>query len=236
MAEGSSAANAVERLFSENEMFLEVASSALAGLAEQGRLKRYRGGLLVYADGDPSDTVYCLIEGRIRIVSTTSDGQTQLHAVLTPGSIFGDLGVLGRQPRTSSAECLEDSVIWSIAGERFLRFLHDQPSAARELLAALARQVVAQDAMVEDLLFLGLKARVAKRLLGLVATSWDDLPPDGTALPWDISQTDLANLSGGSRENVNRILSEFHKRGYVKRSGRRYFLTNIKALRRIANV
>jgi CRP/FNR family cyclic AMP-dependent transcriptional regulator len=226
----------VERLFSENEMFSEVPTRALSDLAEQGRLQRYRGGLLVYADGDPSDTVYCLVEGRIRIASTTSDGRTQLHAVLVAGNIFGDLGVLGRQPRTSSAECLEDSVVWSIIGDRFLRFLNDQPSAARELLAALARQVIAQDAMVEDLLFLGLKARVAKRLLGLVATSWDDLPSDGIALPWDVSQTDLANLSGGSRENVNRILSEFHKRGYVKRSGRRYVLTNIKALRRIAKV
>src|SRR5438034_6767908 len=104
---------------------------------------------------------------------------------------------------------LEESTVWVVNGETFMDFLTDHPEASRALLRALARQVQAHEAFVEDLLFLDLKGRVAKRLLQLVAPSADDLPKNGVALlPSVVTHADLASLSGGSRENVTRILSE----------------------------
>jgi CRP-like cAMP-binding protein len=77
---------------------------------------------------------------------------------------------------------------------------------------------------------------VAKRLLGLVSPSLDDLPDDGAVLPAVVTHADLASLSGGSRENVTRILSDFQRRGLVKRSGRRYVLADISGLQRLAGL
>jgi CRP-like cAMP-binding protein len=77
---------------------------------------------------------------------------------------------------------------------------------------------------------------VAKRLLQLVGPSLEELPPDGAVLPSVVTHADLASLSGGSRENVTRILSEFHRRGLVERDGRRYVLRDVKGLRRLAGV
>ena len=87
---------------------------------------------------------------------------------------------------------------------------------------------------VEDLLFLDLKGRVAKRLLQLVSPSLKDLPPDGTVLPAVVTHADLASLCGGSRENVTRILSDFAKRGLIRRDGRRYVLRKVAGLKRLA--
>ena len=91
--------------------------------------------------------------------------------------------MLSDQDRTSTAMALEDCTVWVIGGQRFLDFLSVHFEATRELLRTLARQIHAHESFVEDLLFLDLKGRVAKRLLQLVAPSLDQLPPDRSVVP-----------------------------------------------------
>jgi CRP-like cAMP-binding protein len=81
-----------------------------------------------------------------------------------------------------------------------------------------------------------LRGRVAKRLLELATTSWNASPADGTVLDWGLPQADLAYLCGGTRANVSRVLSEFGRRGLIKRSGRQYLLRDVDTLRRLAEL
>jgi CRP/FNR family transcriptional regulator, cyclic AMP receptor protein len=205
-------------------------------LAENGTVHHFRAGAFIFLAGDVSNDVCCVVDGRVQIEASREDGRTMLRAVLGPGQVFGELGVLAGMPRTGSALALDDCAVWTVTARQFLEFLRDVPAASQGLLRALALQVVEHEAIVEDLLFLDLKARVAKRLLALVASSWDDLPQDGVAVPWNITQNDLASLCGGSRENVNRVLSELAKRGLISRNGHRYLLKDIAGLRRLAHV
>jgi CRP/FNR family transcriptional regulator, cyclic AMP receptor protein len=207
-----------------------------AALAESGTVHHYRAGAFIFLAGDPSTDVCCVVDGRVQIESTREDGRTMLRAVLGPGQVFGELGVLADMPRTGSALALDNCAVWAASSRQFIDFLREVPAASQALLRALALQVVEHEAVVEDLLFLDLKARVAKRLLALVTTSWDDLPEDGVAVPWNITQNDLASLCGGSRENVNRVLSELAKRGLISRTGHRYLLKDVAGLRRLARV
>jgi CRP/FNR family cyclic AMP-dependent transcriptional regulator len=138
--------------------------------------------------------------------------------------------------RTATAVALDDTTAWVCTGEVFLAFLTEHPEATLGLVRALARQIQAHEAFVEDLLFLDLKGRVAKRLLGLVSSSLEEVPPDGSVVPSLITHSDLANLAGGSRENVTRILSEFQRRGLVVKEGRRYIMKNVVGLRRLAGL
>ena len=77
---------------------------------------------------------------------------------------------------------------------------------------------------------------MAKRLLHLVSPSLDEVPNDGAVLPSVVTHADLASLSGGSRENVTRILSEFQRRGLITKQERRYKLKNISGLRKLAGL
>ena len=88
---------------------------------------------------------------------------------------------------------------------------------------------------MDDLLFLDLKGRVAKRLLQMATPSLDDLPDDGQAIP-AVTHADLASLCGGSRENVTRVLSEFQRRGLLERDGKRYVLKKVDGLAKIAGL
>jgi len=148
---------------------------------------------------------------------------------------LGELGVLGDLPRSADILTLEDSDVWSAPGEDFIAFVTEQPSASRQLLSALARQIQEHQAFADDLLYLDLKGRVAKRLLQMGTSSLEDLPEPGTSVA-AITHADLASLCGGSRENVTRVLTELQKRGLVKRDGQRYVLKKPAQLAKIAGL
>jgi CRP/FNR family transcriptional regulator/CRP/FNR family cyclic AMP-dependent transcriptional regulator len=171
----------------------------------------------------------------VEISSVAANGTRVLHATLDSAQFLGELAALGDIPRTASALALEDVTVAVVSSEDFLSFLTREPAAARNVLRALARQIDADQSLVDDLLFLDLKGRVAKRLLQLVTPSLDDLPDNGALVP-GITHADLASLCGGSRENVTRVLSEFARRGLVERDGRRYLLKKVDGLAKIAGL
>ena len=209
---------------------------AIARLADRGSTRRYRRGTYLFHQGDPSPDVFFLVRGRVEISSLSASGHRQLHTTLDRPQFFGELGVLGEMPRTAAALALEESEVWHVDSDGFVRFIASEPTAAMAILRALARQVQSHEAFVEDLLYLDLKGRVAKRLLQLVAPSLDELPEDGAIVPAVVTHADLASLCGGSRENVTRILSDLQRRGYVERDGRRFVLLKISSLARLAGV
>jgi len=214
----------------------EVSARAVRDLAAMGSIRRYQRSTYLFHQDDQGDEVFLLSNGRVEISSLSSTGYRQLHTTLEPPQLFGELAVLGEGRRTTSALAITDADIWVIKGGLFMDFLGEQPSASRAMMRALARQLRAHESLVDDLLFLDLKGRVAKRLLGLVSPSLDELPADGALVPAVVTQADLASLAGGSRESVTRVLSDFQKRGIIGRSARRYVLKDVKALRRLAGL
>jgi CRP/FNR family cyclic AMP-dependent transcriptional regulator len=214
----------------------DLSSDVIEGLADRGRVRTYRRGTYLSHKGDPAPDVFFLIEGRVEISSESANGNRILHTAVEPPQFFGELAVLGDIPRTASVLAVQDSQVWTLPAEDFIEFLAAQPVAALSILRTLARQVQAHESFVDDLLFLDLKGRVAKRLLQLVSPSLESLPADGVALPSIITHADLASMCGGSRENVTRVLSEFQRRGLVDRDGRRYVLTKIAGLAKLAGL
>jgi CRP/FNR family transcriptional regulator/CRP/FNR family cyclic AMP-dependent transcriptional regulator len=226
----------VPRLMAATPLLDGASLASVRRLADAGTVRRYRRSTYLFHQGDPSPEVLFLIDGRIEVASVSSGGQRILHTTLDDPQFFGELGVLGDLPRTASALALDESSVWAAPGDAFVGFLSSEPAASRSLQRALARQVVSHEAFVDDLLFLDLKGRVAKRLLQLVAPTLDQLPDDGAPVPSIVTHADLASLSGGSRENVTRILSEMQRRGLIRRDGRRFVLANIAGLAKLAGL
>ena len=227
---------AIEEHMAGTPLFEGIDPGPIHDLASSGTPRHYRRNTYLFHQGDPSHEIHFLMEGRVEISSLSASGQRMLHTTIDHPQFFGDLGVLGGMPRTAAALALEESEVWVTSAETFLDFLAREPTASRALLRVLARQVTAHEAFVDDLLFLDLKGRVAKRLLQLVSPSLDDLPGDGAVVPAVVTHADLASLCGGSRENVTRILSDFQRRGLVDRDGRRFVLRKISGLARLAGL
>ncbi len=212
-----------------------VDESRVGELAAAGDVRRYRKGTYLCHQGDDAPDVFFLVEGKVEMSSVNPHGSRVLHATLDAPQFFGELGVLGGMDRSTDAVTLTDSSVWSIDAEDFVAFVTGEPGAARAVIRALAEQVTANQAFVDDLLFLDLKGRVAKRLLQLVTSSLEQLPDDGAVVP-AITHADLASLCGGSRENVTRILTDLQRRGIVKRDEHRYVLRKVASLAKIAGL
>ncbi|MFM7718321.1 MAG: Crp/Fnr family transcriptional regulator [Actinomycetota bacterium] len=223
----------VEKAMTQSPTFVGVPRAHVKDFAAQGRVRAYRRGTYLCQQGDEADRVYFLVKGRVEISSISLTGNRILHATVDQPQFLGELPVLGEMDRTADLLALEDSEVWSIAAGRFLDFVTSEPSAARQVLAALARQVREHESFVDDLLFLDLKGRVAKRLLQMGTSTLSELPEDGSSIP-AVTHADLASLCGGSRENVSRILSDLQRRGVVSREGSRYVLAKVSYLARLA--
>jgi CRP/FNR family transcriptional regulator, cyclic AMP receptor protein len=217
-------------------LFAGVPAPVRVAFANQGRLQRCRPGTVMFLQGDPPHAVYCILAGRVEITTTAADGRVRLIAILAAGDLLGELAVLGGMARSGSAICVADTTAWAIDGQRFRRFLTDHPPVALALLSSLSRLVTVQNGLVDDMLFLDLRGRVAKRLLGLAGKSPDAPPVNGAVVDWGLPQADLAYLCGGSRANVSRVLAEFGRRGLIERAGRRYVLRDVTNLRRLAGI
>jgi CRP/FNR family transcriptional regulator, cyclic AMP receptor protein len=213
----------------------EIAPASVVRLTDVGMLRHYRKGTYLCHQGEPAPEVFFLADGRVEVSSVSSTGTRVYHARVDSPQFVGELGPLGEMPRTASLVALADSEVWVVAADDFIGFLVSEAAAARAVIRALARQFHEQQAFVDDLLFLDLKGRVAKRLLQMATPDLEALPPDGTIVP-EVTQADLASLCGGSRENVTRILTELERRGMVHRDGHRYVLKRVAGLAKLADL
>ena len=213
-----------------------VPTGTAGALAAGGHLREFARETYLFHQGDDAPDVCFLLEGRLEVSATSPAGRRALITLLEPTCFLGYFAVVGDIPRTASVLAIEDSVVWSIPAEAFLSFLGREPLVARGLLRALVRQISVSQHVVEDLLFLDLKGRVAKRLLQVISPSLDELADDGATLPASLTQEDFASLCGGSRENVSRIMSEFARRGFVEKRDRRWAIADVAALARIADL
>lgn len=218
------------------EMLAASSHRGLAALVRTGHVRQLPKGHCLYHQGDAAPDLFVLLSGRVEISSVTADGRRQLHTSILPPQLFGELGPLAGEARTAAAVALEESVAWSTTAECFDTFLYTEPAAARAVIASLAKQVTATGGLVEDLRGLDLRGRLAKTLLSLVTTSFERLPPDGSAIPSIVTQADLASLANGSREQVTRILADLQRAGAVSRQGRRIVLSDVAVLAALAGL
>lgn len=203
----------------------ELPDALAAAFADRGAVRSFRRNTYLFHEGDPAAELYLLHDGQIEIDSTSSAGNRRLVTTLTPPRVFGELAVLGDIERTASALALTDVRVSALRASEFLAVVESDKTVGRSLLRSLARHVAAHESHIDDLLFLDLRGRVAKRLLDLAGAD---------SLTSAITQADLASLCGGSRENVTRILSELQKKGYVEKTGRRYRVLKVERLQKLA--
>jgi CRP/FNR family transcriptional regulator, cyclic AMP receptor protein len=108
-----------EAAFAALPLFGGVPPEIRASFARQGRLHRYRAGTIMFLQGDPPDTVYCVLSGRVEITKTAADGRVRILAIVAPGELLGELAVLGATGRSGSAICVTDTTAWLLMASSF---------------------------------------------------------------------------------------------------------------------
>jgi CRP-like cAMP-binding protein len=200
-------------MLQRSPLFRGLSSLALERMAELAVQRSFRNGEIVFSQGDPGDALYAVITGKIRISAGAADGREIFLNIMEPGDTFGEIALLDGGTRTASATATIPSELVSIRREHFLGLLEREPRVALELLHLCGERLRWTSGLVEDAALLNASARLAKRLLSLGQLHGE---PSGNGVSLRISQEDLANFLGVSRQVVNQYLQGWKGRGWVE--------------------
>jgi CRP/FNR family cyclic AMP-dependent transcriptional regulator len=207
--------------------------AALAALAEQATPFDYPAGSFLFRQGEPAAHVLVVTAGEIAIVSPVRGGAEQVHSIVGAGQLIGELALLNDGRRTAGARATSPTTAWAIGREAFWSFLEANPPAASALLRQVAALLADREALIDDLLSLDVKSRLAKVLLGLAERHGEPDPNGGARIGLRLTHRDLAGMVGASRENVSRALGSFRRRGFIDYDADAIHLHDLEALRRL---
>ena len=205
-------------------------AEALAAKLHPVTLKR---GQALFHQGEPGDRLYIVGKGKVKLARRTADGREILLALAGPGEMLGELTMFDPGPRAATATAVSTCEAYELSHRDLMAWIEAHPPVATQLLAALAARVRRADDAMGDMVFADVPSRVAKALLDF-GRRFGEPSAAGTRVPHDLTQEELAQLVGASRESVNKALSDFTGRGWIERDGRVITLRDIPRLERRA--
>ena len=176
-------------------------------------------GHTIYAEGDRAECLYILIEGKVKISRRAPDGRQRMLGIMGPADMFGAVSMFDSGARTADASTITDVRAVSMDRVSWRVLMTGHPEIAEQLLRVLARRLRLTDNTVAALISADGPGRLAKQLLQF-AQRFGSHEDNGLRVTHDLTQEELAHLIGASRETVNKALSNFTNRGWLRVDGR----------------
>jgi CRP/FNR family transcriptional regulator, cyclic AMP receptor protein len=192
-----------------------------------------RRGEVFFEQGEPGDRMFVIMQGKITLSHRADDGRETLLGVLGPGDMFGELSVFDSGIRTAGAVALTDARVLSLTRDQLRSWMMTRPEVAEKLLQALARRLRRTEDSMADLIFCDVPARVAKALLDL-ADKFGTVNGGEMLVVHDMTQEELAQLVGASRETVNKALADFVSREWIRVEQKSVSILDLERLQRRA--
>jgi CRP-like cAMP-binding protein len=206
------------------------AAEALASTLEAVEFPR---GHVVFGEGEPGDRLYIILAGKVKIGRKSADGRENLLSILGPSDMFGELSIFDPGPRTSTATTVTEVRAVTMDRPALRQWIATRPEIAEQLLRALARRLRRTNSMLADLIFTDVPGRVAKALLQL-AQRFGSQEAGLLRVTHDLTQEEIAQYVGASRETVNKALADFAHRGWLRLEGKSVLIMDPERLARRA--
>ncbi|HZD74436.1 MAG TPA: Crp/Fnr family transcriptional regulator [Actinomycetota bacterium] len=205
----------------------------LTALVREATPLSYPAGSFLCRQGEPAAHVFVLTQGEVAIVSPARSGAEQVLGIVGTGELLGELALLANGRRTAGARATSDTVAWAIGRDAFWAFLDETPSGSSALLRQVAERLASREALIDDLLSLDVKGRLAKTLLRLAERHGRTGTDGAIVIAVHLTHKDLAGMVGASRENVSRALGAFRRRGLLRYDASAIRLVDPEGLRRL---
>ena len=173
-------------------------------------------GKALFESGDESDDFFVILKGKLKLVSSTSDGRENLVSVIGSKEFLGEVALFDPRPHSVAAVALTSVRYCSIRYEDLQKVLDKYPQVSKNMLRILANRLRKTDESLSDFVFYDVPGRVAKAILHLADSFGEPIDEKSIFVKHDLTQEELSQLVGASRETVNRALAEFVTRGWVK--------------------
>jgi CRP-like cAMP-binding protein len=186
----------------------------LRRLAANATLVRHPAHTTIFQKGDPGDSMMAVIRGRVKICTYSGEGRELVLNIIDHGGLFGEIALLDGQPRTADAVTLEETDILVLERNRLLPFLTANPEIIIRLISVICQRLRQTSEHLEDALLREAPSRLARGLLRLAGT-FGRPSTDGVRLNIKLSQQQIGNLVGISRESINKHIVDWTRAGYL---------------------
>ncbi len=225
-------ANLRARILRNHELFRELSEEELDQLITVARIEEVRAKAPIFHKGAPGESMMAVVTGEVKISAPAADGREIVLAMMGPGEVFGEIALLDGCDRTADATAVTNCTLLVVHRRDFLPFLNAHPHVAIRLLRVVCQRLRRTTEQVEDLLFLNLPSRLAKKLLYLSGAA-DDRRRERAPIIRQ-SQREIGNLVGLSRESINKQLSRWQKEGLLTLRDGMIVLEDLESLRDIS--
>ena len=210
-------------------LFSALDDAEASSLRESMVLVKVSKGNTLFKEGDDGNRLYVVLEGKLKLGITSNDGRENLLSILGPGEMFGELSLFDPGPRTATATAVTDARLLSLAHDQVIGWVSEHPKVSLQLLGRLAQRLRRSNEVLADLVFSDVPGRVAKAIMDL-GERFGVKKADGLYVNHDLTQEELAQLVGASRETVNKALADFAGRGWVRLEPRSVVVLDIERL------
>lgn len=222
MAQKPNAMPEEENVLLHTALFKQVSSEQAEELIPHLNQAVYDKGEAIFEQGGTDHRMYLLEHGRVKLVRESNDHRIQLLSIHAPGEVLGEIPVFDPTggPRTASALAMNRGtrVVW-LEHDALFHWLGQHPRVAIDMLQVMAGRMRSNNEHISDLVFMDVPGRLAKTLINL-ASRFGEPVEAGLKVPHDLTQEEMAQLVGSSRETVNKALMDFANRGWIAREGR----------------
>lgn len=202
-------------LLSRVPVFSTLGEPELKRVSEVTVTRRFAPHHVIFREGDTSDTCYAVAEGHARAIREHPDGRQLALAHFGPGDIFGELAMFDDEARSATVETLDQVVAIAILGSDFRRLLKEHPDISVKLVVSLGRRLREANERLARQSFQTVQSRVAGALGQLYDAAQDEDPPQEGDLLITVTQADIAQLAGSSRESASRFLAVLERAGII---------------------
>jgi len=217
--------------FKQVSFFADLSEEEILALSSATKRRTFRSGEVIFHRDDPGQVLYMIKEGKVKICIISPDGQEVSLTVFGKGEVFGEFAILDGLPRSADAVALEKVECYTLQRSDFQNAILKNPKIAILVLEAMSKRLRNTNNMVEDLIFLDVYGRVAKKLLEL-ADAHGVKTEEGVLIEVRLTQQELASMVGASRESVNKVLGYFSDKNFISTDKHRITIHNTNDLKR----
>jgi CRP-like cAMP-binding protein len=225
------ALEAARRLLADCALFRGLTPDERSGLVARAHLRRFAAGETIFLMDTPGDSMMAILEGSVRISVPSPDGKEIVLALLHAGEVFGEIALLDGKGRTADARGMSACSVAVLDRRDVLAFFERHPHAWPKLVEMLCDRLRRTDQHLAELALLEIPLRLAKTLLRMLADPGDGRPAPNIAL----TQRELGNIVGASRESVNKCLNEWQRRGIIRIEDNLIIIANRPVLEQMAD-
>ncbi|MBV8736371.1 MAG: Crp/Fnr family transcriptional regulator [Alphaproteobacteria bacterium] len=202
------------QIFAKNLMLGKLSETEIDALVRYARVEFYPANEEIFAKDSPGNSLFLVLRGNVRVSSISLNGKEIVLNIINEGELLGEIGVLDGGPRTGDAFAMTDCELLVLNRRDFMPYLEKHPEICLMLIKILCERLRRTSEQVEDLVFRHVKGRIAKALLQLSRRSGRSQVSSGL-LELHLSQSELGNIVGSTRESVNKQLTEWEEQGIV---------------------